>query len=322
MKPCSYKESRCKSISFGNGEQNRRAEFRRYKELRAKAGLSDYKKLQEALPNLPEEIKAVRDKLITGNTGLVATIVNEDFKRIPCKNPDMVSSGMLGLIRAVDQYDPDNISNTTFSTFAQRPINWAIYDSLKKTSIREKACRENHHLISAMRKLESKELARTGEKPDDARLAELLTEFRIKKAIKKAGGELSDEQTAKLTIYEETIKKLKERDIVHDSSVDVPAYSDKRTTVLDTMTDGEQLPIDSAVDDLRLKRRVNCAVRDLRDNPKSQINILLRWLDDETLEKIGTDLGFSKQYAKLCKDKAIANIAKHIRSGKIQRVSI
>ncbi len=64
--------------------------------------------------------KVAREKLINGNMRLVSWIINKHFKYLPYDKDDIMSVGSLGLIKAVDAFDPTK--NIQFASFASRCI--------------------------------------------------------------------------------------------------------------------------------------------------------------------------------------------------------
>ena len=73
---------------------------------------------QELFERLQAGDKSVRDEIIVKNVGLVHHVVNryKDFKNPACDFEDLVSHGMIALIRAVDTFDPGK--KASFSTYA------------------------------------------------------------------------------------------------------------------------------------------------------------------------------------------------------------
>lgn len=64
-----------------------------------------------------------REKLIRHNLRLVAHIVKKYYS-LPCDQDDLVSIGTIGLMKAVDTFDPTR--RARFSTYASRCIENAI----------------------------------------------------------------------------------------------------------------------------------------------------------------------------------------------------
>lgn len=64
--------------------------------------------------------KKSREALINGNMRLVAWVINNHFKFLPYDKDDLMSVGTLGLIKAVDAFNPNK--NIKFASFATRCI--------------------------------------------------------------------------------------------------------------------------------------------------------------------------------------------------------
>jgi RNA polymerase sigma factor (sigma-70 family) len=77
-----------------------------------------------------EEARVVREGLILSNLGLVFKLAGR-FSRRPQQYQEMVSDGCLGLLRAVDKYDPSR--GVKFSTYAYSVIKFTMIASIRKT---------------------------------------------------------------------------------------------------------------------------------------------------------------------------------------------
>jgi RNA polymerase sigma factor (sigma-70 family) len=69
------------------------------------------------------------DKLIEDNMPLVASIVNKFEPRNHTERQDLLDAGRIGLWKALQKYDPSK--GNLISTYAWRPIQWAIIRELK-----------------------------------------------------------------------------------------------------------------------------------------------------------------------------------------------
>jgi RNA polymerase nonessential primary-like sigma factor len=74
-----------------------------------------------------------KNQLVAANTGLVNEICNF-YRDRGVANPDLVQEGMLGLMKAVDKYDPERGFRCRFSTYAF----WLIRQSVSR-AIAEKS---------------------------------------------------------------------------------------------------------------------------------------------------------------------------------------
>ncbi|MGY6274566.1 sigma-70 family RNA polymerase sigma factor [Methylomonas sp. MgM2] len=70
-----------------------------------------------------QELKKLRQEMIVGNTGLVAFVAHK-YKAISLSFEDLMQEGMVGLIKAVDRFDPER--GNCFSTYAIFWIKQAV----------------------------------------------------------------------------------------------------------------------------------------------------------------------------------------------------
>ena len=84
----------------------------------------------------------LREELVLGYTPLVVTIAGRVHRRVPphVDRRDLVSSGMVGLLAAVDRYDPE-LPNV-FAAYAAPRILGAIIDSLRTSDLVPRSVRE------------------------------------------------------------------------------------------------------------------------------------------------------------------------------------
>lgn len=115
--------------------------------------------------------QAARDRLICCNLRLVVHVAKR-FQRMGLPMEDLVQDGNLGLIRAVDKFDPTR--GYRFSTYATWWIRQSIQRGLADTSrmirVPFYASQEIIRIYQIAHQIEE----RTGEPPTDAELAEML----------------------------------------------------------------------------------------------------------------------------------------------------
>jgi RNA polymerase sigma factor FliA len=99
-----------------------------------------------ALTAAATEQKATRDELITEFAPLIKKVACKIASRLPhsIELDDLISSGVLGLMDAIDKYDPQK--STNFKTYAEIRIRGAILDELRSLdwvprSVRQKLSR-------------------------------------------------------------------------------------------------------------------------------------------------------------------------------------
>ncbi len=118
-----------------------------------------------------ENYENERESLILENLPLVKYIVDKMSVYLPpsIEKEDLIEAGIMGLIDAVDKYDPDR--NCKFSTYARFRIKGAILDELRSLDIIPKSMRQKSKQIEEVHnKLENK----LGRSPTDKEMADEL----------------------------------------------------------------------------------------------------------------------------------------------------
>ncbi|MDQ3862594.1 MAG: sigma-70 family RNA polymerase sigma factor [Actinomycetota bacterium] len=78
------------------------------------------------------EERGLRDRLVVNYSPLVRYVAGRVSGRMagPLDQEDVVASGLLGLLNAVETYDPGR--RTKFESYAISKIRWSILDELRK----------------------------------------------------------------------------------------------------------------------------------------------------------------------------------------------
>ena len=78
------------------------------------------------------EARALRDRLVVNYSPLVKYVAGRISGRMtgPLDQEDVISSGLFGLLNAVETYDPER--RTKFESYAISKIRWSILDELRK----------------------------------------------------------------------------------------------------------------------------------------------------------------------------------------------
>ena len=120
------------------------------------------------IPANPEE----RESLLTKHLPDVRYIAQRIHERLPVQIPleDLVHAGIIGLIEAVDRFDPGK--HTQLATFARFRIRGAILDSLRATDWSPRSLRKKARSVEAANRALSAELGRS---PSEVELAERLS---------------------------------------------------------------------------------------------------------------------------------------------------
>jgi RNA polymerase sigma factor FliA len=115
---------------------------------------------------------AERERLLTDHLPDVRYIAQRIHERLPVQIPleDLVHAGIIGLIEAVDRFDPTK--HAQLATYARFRIRGAILDSLRTTDWSPRSLRKRARAIEAANRSLSSELGRS---PTEAELAERLS---------------------------------------------------------------------------------------------------------------------------------------------------
>jgi RNA polymerase sigma factor for flagellar operon FliA len=102
-----------------------------------------------------------RDRMITANIGLVHHIARKvgSGGSAALDRGDLVSGGMIGLIQAVDSYDPG--ANVTFSTYAAPRIRGAMLDELRRCDHATRGSRRREREVQRTEEALAARLSRT-----------------------------------------------------------------------------------------------------------------------------------------------------------------
>jgi len=223
-----------------------------------------------------------RDRMIKANLRLVVRIASE-YARLGLPLLDLISEGNIGLMKAVDRYDPD--VGTKFSTYAA----WWI-----KQGIRRALANQGHtvrlpsHLVDKlfqMRRAQEALLHELGRAPTGAELAGRLG---ISEAEARRWQELSRET----------------------SSLDVPIGGDEGSTFGEMLADDRAALPGEVLNDRQLKSEM---MRHLGELDERGRHILVRrfGLDGEPpalLEELGKEQGVSRERVRQLQQQALRQL--------------
>jgi len=214
--------------------------------------------------------RVARERMITANLRLVVKMA-ADYANLGLPLPDLVSEGNIGLMKAVERFDPSK--GGKLSTYA----GWWIKQSIKRALANQsKTIRVPVHQIEKVAKLR--------------RLTERLTA--------ELGREPSDEELAGEVGLTATKVAALKRSIARPASLDAPVAKDDGETLF-----GELLPDEQADDPLELLEE-----KDLRSSlggwltvltPREREILRLRYglggARQKTLEDIGDKFGITRE---------------------------
>lgn len=233
--------------------------------------------------------KALRDRLILTYAPLVKYVAGRLGSGLPAHvdEGDLVSYGLLGLIGAIDRYDPDR--DIKFETYAIMRIKGAIIDELRALDWVPRSVRARAREIErAIAELESK----LGRAPDDDEIAAKI-------------GITTDELEESLTdISRSSIAAL-------DELWSVSGEGDQ-VSLLDTIEDSSGPRPTDALDETELRETLAEAIARLPEREK--LVITLYYYEELTLREIGEVLGVTESRVSQLHTKAILRLKAHIAS--------
>jgi RNA polymerase sigma factor FliA len=241
--------------------------------------------------------KALRDRLILTYAPLVKYVAGRLGSGLPAHvdEEDLVSYGLLGLIGAIERYDPDR--DVKFETYAITRIRGAIIDELRSLdwvprSVRARA-REIERAIAAL----------------EAKLHRPPTDEEIAGQVGITVDELEDSLT---DISRSSIAALDELWTVGGSGGD-------QVALIDTIEDADAPAPDSALAATELKEALGEAITRLPEREK--LVVTLYYYEELTLREIGEVLGVTESRVSQLHTKAILRLKARL-SGGAQRAGV
>lgn len=208
---------------------------------------------------------------------------------------DLMQEGYIGLCEAVRQYDPDKcVPFINYAAFWIRQIMKRYIDNFCGV------VRIPVHVREDIR-----EYQRT-----------------VKEYVKYYGCEPSERELCSLLhIDREKLHTIQQSARMGqiDSLNRVIGGDDEEFTIADTVASGEDMEEDviSELDRENMRRELWLKVDQLPDNLPSVVR--LRYLDGMTLEQVGNEFGFSRNYARQLEYKAFRMLRTEKRGGKLRR---
>ncbi|MDX6412782.1 MAG: polymerase sigma factor FliA [Gaiellaceae bacterium] len=240
--------------------------------------------------------RALRDRLILTYAPLVKYVAGRLGSGLPAHvdEGDLVSYGLLGLIAAIERYDPDR--DVKFETYAISRIKGSILDELRAMDWVPRSVRSRAREIErAMTELESK----LGRAPNDEEIAAKV-------------GITTDELEGSLTdISRSSIAALDELWTVSGSGGDSIA-------LIDTIEDTQGPEPQSAFAQTEMREAIADAISRLPEREK--LVITLYYYEDLTLREIGEVLGVTESRVSQLHTKAILRLKARL-GGSMTRVA-
>jgi RNA polymerase sigma factor for flagellar operon FliA len=227
--------------------------------------------------------KELRDRLIVMYSPLVKYVAGRLGSGLPAHvdEGDLVSYGLLGLIGAIERYDPDR--DIKFETYAIARIRGSIIDELRALdwvprSVRSRA-REIERAIAALE-------ARLGRAPTDEEIAD------------KVGISVDELEDSLTDISRSSIAAL-------DELWSVSGEGDQ-VSLLDTLEDPDSVRPADALDETELREILGDAISRLPEREK--LVITLYYYEELTLREIGEVLGVTESRISQLHTKAILRL--------------
>lgn len=229
--------------------------------------------------------KAAAERLVASHLRLVVSVAY-DFKNYGIPVGDLIASGNMGLMQALQKFDPER--GFRFSTYAMFWIRAEIYETI----------------------LNNWSIVKIGTSANQKRVFFNLA--RAKRALGIMDNNLNDDQTKQIANYlsvpENDVRRMSTRVASRDVSLNAPAHADDDARdILSNMPD-EKNNIQDQIEQLEFKRRgYDLLRRHLAELPERDREILrARRLSDPalTLEALSQKYGISRERVRQIEERA------------------
>lgn len=229
--------------------------------------------------------KFAAEKLVASHLKLVVSVAY-DYKNYGIPVGELIASGNMGLMQALQKFDPDK--GFRFSTYAMFWIKAEIYETI----------------------LNNWSIVRIGTSANQKRVFFNLA--RAKRALGIMDNNLSDEQTKKIAQYldvpEKDVERMATRVGARDVSLNAPLNSDDGATdILSNMTDGRDT-IEETLEQIEFRRRGYDLLKKHLDKMSERDRAILtaRRLSQPvaTLEALSQKYGISRERVRQIEERA------------------
>ena len=225
------------------------------------------------------------EKLVASHLRLVVSVAY-DFKNYGVPVADLIASGNMGLMQALQKFDPER--GFRFSTYAMFWIKAEIYETI----------------------LNNWSIVKIGTSANQKRVFFNLA--RAKRALGIMDNNLNSEQTQQIADYlnvsENDVSRMSRRIGARDVSLNSPAHNDSDAhDILSNLSD-DKIGIEDAIEQLEFKKRGYELLRKhLTDlNPREREILQARRLSDPalTLESLSQKYGISRERVRQIEERA------------------
>jgi RNA polymerase sigma factor for flagellar operon FliA len=234
----------------------------------------------------------IRDRLILTYAPLVKYVAGRLGSGLPAhvEEGDLISYGLLGLISAIERYDPDR--DIKFETYAIMRIKGAIIDELRALDWVPRSVRSRAREIErAIAELESK----LGRAPNDEEIA-----AKIGISEEELGESLSDISRSSIAALDELWSVSGEGDQV---------------SLLDTIEDTDAPSPAEALDETDVRETLADAIARLPEREK--LVITLYYYEELTLREIGEVLGVTESRVSQLHTKAVLRLRSRLSGSRV-----
>jgi RNA polymerase sigma factor for flagellar operon FliA len=232
----------------------------------------------------------VRDRLILTYAPLVKYVAGRLGSGLPAHvdDDDLVSYGLLGLIGAIERFDPDR--DIKFETYVIARIKGSIIDELRSLDWVPRSVRARARQIEKTNASLENKLRRA---PTDQEMAEAL------------GTSVDDFQESLTKISNSSVVALDELWTVSDASGD-------QVSLLDTIQDPNALDPAQELDAGEMKDRLAEAIARLPEREK--LVVALYYYENLTLREIGEVLGVTESRVSQLHTKAVLRLKSRLQA--------
>jgi len=229
----------------------------------------------------------VRDRLILTYAPLVKFVAGRVGASLPSHvdEQDLVSYGLLGLIGAIERFDPGR--EIKFETFAMARIRGAIIDELRSLDWVPRSVRTRARQIERAITTLERELLRA---PTDEEIAKKL-------------GVTGDE-------LEESLHEISRSSVAALDELWSPSGSGDQISLIDTIEDETGLDPEISLEQTEIKEALAEAISILPEREK--LVVTLYYYEELTLREIGEVLGVTESRVSQLHTKAILRLKAHL----------